>query len=294
MRLPLLLAIAASVGIGAYALLGTIVPRPTASPSPSTTPPVATTFSTDFAAWGLEATLPASWVPSVEGDTTYNSWTPIASDLVLEKVYYDEGLDYIFPSNFCQTDQQIAEADRIAAEYGGTPTPAAEQWLACAILEAAPAGSDGSAEVALAIYAAGGMRLNAHGAAVPASCAPTPAGATFTTTIYGEDGEGGVISQTLDVPLSPFEATLFGLPAYGYSVSLQTDLFEATRFIEVCAQQGERILVLMTHAAGDVEEPSDDEGNELPLPFKELRTPYGPTPVWGELANATPALVELP
>jgi hypothetical protein len=291
MRLPLLLVIASSVGIGAYALLGTIVPRPTASPSPSATPIVQATFDTDFAAWGLEVTLPASWVPSVEGDTTYNSWTPIASDLVLEKVYYDEGLDYIFPSNFCRTDQQIAEADRIAAKYGGAPTPAADQWLACAILEASAPDSEMSGEVALAIYAAGGTRLSVDGRAVPATCAPISSGMTIETTIYGEDGEGGVISRTLDVPLSPFETTLFGLPAYGYSVRLQTDLFESTRFIEVCAQQGDRILVLMTHAAVDVEEPSDDEGNELPLPFEELRTAYGPTPVWAELSDARPALV---
>ena len=263
----------------------------TATPSESPSLGADATFNTDFTTWRLEQTLPATWTPTVEGDTTYNTWAPIASDLVLEKVYYDEGLDYIFLSNFCRTDQQIAEADRIATEYGGTPTPAADQWLACALLEASPPGSDMSGEVALAIYAAGGTRLNVHGAAVPATCAATPAGSTFTTTFYGETGEGGVTTQEAQVPLSPFETTLFGLKAYGYSVRLQTGLFEATRFIEVCAQKGDRILVLMTQAAVDVEEPFDDEGNELPLPFAQLKTAYGPTPVWAELANATPALV---
>jgi hypothetical protein len=265
----------------------------TATPSESPTESLSAnaTFNSAFTAWGLEKTLPATWTPSVDGDTTYNTWTPITPDLVLEKVYYDEGLDYIFLSNFCQTDQQIDEADRIAAEYGGTPTPAADQWLACALLEASPAGSDESAEVALAIYQSGSTRLNVHGAAVPATCAATPTGSTFTTTFYGETGEGGVVTQEAQVPLSPFETTLFGLKAYGYSVRLQSGLFEATRFIEVCAQKGERILVLMTRAAVDVEEPFDDAGNELPLPFAQLKTAYGPTPVWSELANATPALV---
>lgn len=261
---------------------------PSESPSPSLGADA--TFNTDFAVWGLEKTLPASWTPSSDGETTYNTWTPIASDLVLEKVYYDEGLDYIFLSNFCQTDQQIAEADRIAAEYDGTPTPAADQWLACAILEASAPDSDMSGEVALAIYAAVGTRLSVDGRAVPATCAPTPAGTTIKTRIYGE-GDGGVVTQEVDVPLSPFETTLFGLKAYGYSVRLQSDLFEATRYIEVCAQKGDRILVLMTQAAVDVEEPFDDAGNELPLPFAQLKTAYGPTPVWAELANATPALV---
>jgi hypothetical protein len=294
MRLPLLLVIAVVVGIATYNVLGIVLP--TRAPQPTPIVAANQTFDVDFANWRLTGNLPAGLVASGAGIDAVNTWAVIDRASVIEKSYYDEGLDYVWPSSYCETDQQIAYKNELAAQYDGEPVPAADPWLGCAVISI---GDDerGYEQVELAIYRAGSTRLNVLGEAVPATCAATPAGATMTTTIYGETGEGPdfVVSQEIEVPLSPFESRLFGLPAYGYSVEVQTDLFAATRFLELCAQKGDRILVLMTSALGWDEEgndltPYDEEGNELPLPVERLLTVYG-APVWPALANGSPALV---
>lgn len=258
---------------------------PSESPSAevSPTPEVSTqTFNTDLAAWDLAKTLPVAWAPSADG--VKNTWRVITRDYVAEKT---QG-EYNFPSNYCRTDQQIIEED----------FPAANQWLACARVFANKGYGYDADEVVLAIYAAGGTRLSADGRVVPATCAPIADGSMLKVSGIDEVGDRGDWPGTdadgnIDVALTAFETTLFGLPAHGYSFGRPAGNSIA-RDIEVCAQKGDRILVLMTRASYDVVDPVNDEeviDLTVALPFEQLETFYGPTPVWTEIANATPALV---
>jgi len=253
---------------------------PVAEVTPSPTPEITQTFNTDFSVWNLKDMLPTAWTPSADGVT--NTWRVITRDYVAEKT---QG-EYNFPSNYCRTDQQIMEE----------ALPAADQWLACARVLASQGYGFDADEIVLAIYAAGGSRLSADGRVVPASCAPI-AGGSIIKVSAGKNREsswpGADADGNVEVALTAFETTLFGLPAYGYSFGRPAGN-DIARDIEVCTQKGDRILVLMTRASYDVVDPVDGEGIvdlAIALPFEQLETFYGPTPVWTEIANATPALV---